>query len=180
MRRVFITLTLLASTAAFAQTGSVNRPTLIVTGNCPVGLTAQQSALGTTIWTTSLEDLRPGKPTSAKDKNGTGIHVELNSPNDKSIRQVELLVHYTLPGLHALEINSSGPQPLIKHTKTFDLAASTEGSLKLTGDLFMGPVSSIGSVSVFSIHYADGSIWQSNAHQSCDVELNHFLLVSTP
>jgi len=154
-------------------------------GECPVGLTAQQQTNPAAIWTTALEDA------GHTQKSGeSGVRVQLSATKDKAILQVELRVHYTPSGLRFVPVGpataSAPDSPAPNDTaalgtdsvKTYQLAASDGGSLKLAGDLLVGTVATIKRVSVASIHFADGSTWQANAHQSCSVAINHFIPVS--
>ena len=82
MRPTILTLALLTTTTAIAQTTSTPptaNPQIIQLGspigNCPVGLFAQRQSAGQTIWTISAEDAHiPSRERSARTAN-SGVNV---------------------------------------------------------------------------------------------------------
>lgn len=185
MRPYLPSLILAATGVAFGQNPSPAPNLPLKSEGCPVSLAAQQQSNPAAIWTTAQEDA------SHPQKYGDfGVRVRLGAVKDRAILQVELRVHYTPSGLRFVPVDpaaASTPESSSTNdlatlgpdsVKTYHLAATDGGSLKLAGDLLVGPVAAIKRVSVASIHFADGSTWQANAHQSCSVAINHFIPVS--
>jgi hypothetical protein len=164
MRSVFLMLPLLASSAGFAQT--LPQAPKVLFG-CPVGMTAQQSGIGQTLWTIALED--QNKAPKQTDTGGMGVHVELKGRNASTIKQVELAVHYLPAGMRFLPVETtSAPDD---HSKTFDLSAENGASLKLAGDLLVGSAASILRVDLLRVDYADGTSWHNTGKGSyCSAE----------
>jgi len=180
MRLTLFALPLLAALTAPTQTAQQTLPaTLNVTayGTCPVGMFAQRRDSGQTMWIVSLEDaINPGHPTTAKP-GSTGVHISLTAPKKSPIHQAELAVYYVAPGTHALLIADKKSPTNLK--KTFHLSASDDASLKLTGDLLVGPSAGITHIHLLSLNYADGTTWTAPNNTACTIEPNGLLLVGT-
>lgn len=174
MRPYLFILTLAAATTAFSQQPVTAHSSPILSGNCPVSLSAAQQAKGAVMWTTALEDAH--NPRQGGD---FGVHVELKAQLDKTIQQVELLVHYTPQGLHLMPVTPGSDNTSTSDSvKTYDLTGEKGYALTLTGYLRLGSVASINRVSIASIHYTDGTTWEPGAHQKCSVDVSHVMLVN--
>lgn len=143
-------------------------------GNCPVGMTAQQRASGQTVWTTALEDAANPRNLDSLRPGNTGVHVELNAHGKSSIHQAELAVYFMAPRTRVLPVVEADALPAQK--KTFNLATD-RASLKLMGDLLVGPAASITRVQLLSLTYADGTTWSARSDSPCSVEPDRFILV---
>ena len=172
MYRALLTFPLLAATTCFAQT--------IIGSGCPVEMKAQQQAAGRTEWVVANEDAAQLQKQTASHPN-SGVHVELNAPRDKALRQVELTVDFAPLGIHRMLPLAQMDTPATTNLKqkTFSLSATDTATRKLAGSLLVGPAASIIRVRLLSITYADGTHWQSAPGQTCSVEPSHFLLVDT-
>jgi len=185
MRPTILTLALLATATTFAQTASTpptNNTQIIQlgapAGNCPVGLFAQRQSSGQTIWTISAEDARiPAKEKSARTAN-SGVNVVISAGNTTSIiTQAELAVTYLPPGPRTVPI-ATGNAPTNRPAKKNFTLTSEAGTLKLTGNLLVGPVFNITHVSLLSLNYADGTTWHAPNPTACTVEPSGFMLVT--
>jgi len=173
MRLYLPVLLLAASGMAIAQNPAAGMD------GCPVGLSARQQATAPSMWTIAQEDAHriPLGPSRS------GVHVELNGNKGKAIQQVELRVHYLSEDTRVMTIapGPATPDATLSgsdSTKTYTLATADGNSLKLTAELLVGPASTLRSVSVSSIRYADGSSWQTSAKQRCSVPVDHLILVN--
>jgi hypothetical protein len=208
MRLIVFALPLLAATATFAQSsaqplaqsGAANptvtkaTPSILLpigVSSCPVAMSAQQAALGQTIWTISREDAGQPRNEAVPRSSDSGVHVELDSlpgggfqgnssrgyaSRGKAIRQVELAVYFVPPGGRVLLLQArAADAPELK--KTFNLSADGGAALQLAGDLLVGPAASITRVRVLRIEYTDRTAWQPSGNVVCSVEPNRFLLV---
>jgi hypothetical protein len=187
MRPTFFALFLLAATPAFAQNQIPPQPPItattpalppdlhIILPNCPVGMSAQQRGAAQTLWTISLEDAGQPQNEQAARSSNAGVHVELHS-GKSTIRQVELEVYFVAPGARVVPVTED-PAP-VDLKKTFHLSAQDGATLKLAGDLLVGPAAGITRVRLLSIDYADGTTWHANAHSTCSVEPSRFMLVN--
>jgi len=182
MRPVLIALTLLASTAGFAQTAPAKVQAQIAPPiGCPVGITARHQGSPAAIWTTSLED--QNKSAAELKPLHSGVHVDLNAQH-KEIKQAELDVFFLPPGTRALPVKgsqfapTSAPPPAETH-KNFSLVAGKAASPKLDGDLLLGPVASVTHISLMHVTYTDGTEWTAHSSTSCSVKPSLFMPVET-
>jgi hypothetical protein len=189
MRLIFFALPLLAATAALGQAqtqapkqlpapnAATTLPAHItLSGNCPVGMFAQQRASSQTVWTVSLEDANPLQHVDQLRPGDVGVHVELNARNKSPIGNVELEVYFVAPGNRVLPVaDATSPADL---KKTFHLSVGSGAGLKLAGDLLVGPAAGITRVHLLSIDYADGTSWRANSDNACSVEPSRFVLVN--
>jgi len=185
MRPTILTLALLTTTTAIAQTTSTPptaNPQIIQLGspigNCPVGLFAQRQSAGQTIWTISAEDAHiPSRERSARTAN-SGVNVVISAGNTTSIiKQAELAVTYLPPGPRAVPV-ATGSSPSERPRKKNFTLTSEAGTLKLSGNLLVGPVFNITHVSLLSLSYADGTTWHAPNPTACTVEPSGFMLVN--
>ena len=172
MRSVFLMLPLLASSIGFAQTHP-QAPTILL-GGCPVGITAQQSGIGQTLWTISLED--QNKTPKQTDTGGMGVHVELKGRNASTIKQVELAVHYLPAGTRFLPVETASVPD--DRSKTFDLSSESGASLRLAGDLLVGHAASILRVDLLRVDYTDGTSWHTTGSSYCSVKPSPFVRIA--
>ena len=174
MRSVFLMLPLLAASAGFTQT---QPQVTIINANgtgCPVGMSAEQSGIGSTLWTVALEDQNKTPKQTAL---GMGVHVEVKGTNASTIKQVKLAVRYLAAGTRFLPIETTGAPD--HHTKTFDLSAENGASLRLAGDLLVGHIASILRIDLLSIDYTDGTSWHTSKSSYCSAKPSPFVLVAT-
>jgi len=183
MRSAFLMVPLLAASTGFAQTlpqaapiQPQSQPTIVAADgiHCPVGMKAQQSGVGQTLWTIALEDQ---SKTQSHTEGGMGVHVDLRAMNGSTIKQVELAVHYLPVGTRFLPLETSSTPDDIK--KTFNLSANDGASLKLAGDLLVGHAASILRVDLLSINYTDGTNWHTGKGNYCSAEPSRIVLVNT-
>jgi len=186
MRFTIVAIALLTATIAFAQTAPKTEQEaraqleLIERNACPVGIAARQQGSPVAIWTTSLED--SSKPPTAIAKMHTGVHVDL-AARTKAIKSVDLAVFYLPPGTRMLPVTGSqfapSQNPAPEAHKNFSLAAGS-ASLRLDGDLLLGPVATITHVNLMHVSYADGSEWNAPVPgSSCSVKPSLFMPVHT-
>jgi hypothetical protein len=183
MRPTLFALPLLAATVAFGQTQQSTPAPIVapinpsnIQGKCPVGMAAQRSGTGQTLWAIALEDSGNQKNEAAARAANSGVHVELNTRNKSAIRQVELTVDFIAPGTFFLPVAETTTP--IQQKKTFHLSAQDGASRKLVGDLLIGPAAGITRVHLLSIAYANGSNWAASANNACSVEPNGFIRVA--
>ena len=184
MRLMLFALPFLAATSVFAQTQTETQlqtalelqKTIVIQNSCPVGMFAQRRDSGQTLWITSFEDGHQSQKINPLKPGNTGVHVFLSSHDKATIRQVEIAVYYVAPGVRALPVAAHGTPPDL--SKTFSLSAENGASLKLTGDLLVGPAAGITRIHLLSIDYADGTSWRPAGESACSVEPSRFLLVN--
>lgn len=85
-------------------------------------------------------------------------------------------MYFIAPGTRVLPVAEADALPAQK--KTFNLATD-RASLKLMGDLLVGPAASITRVQLLSLTYADGTTWSARSDSPCSVEPDRFILVGS-
>jgi hypothetical protein len=184
MRLTLFALPLLAATSVFAQTQEETQlqtalelqKNIVIQNSCPVGMFAQRRDSGQTLWITSFEDEHQPQKINPLKPGNTGVHVFLSSHGKATIRQVEIAVYYVAPGTRVLPVGSDNTPP--DPRKTFNLSAENGASLKLAGDLLLGPVAGITRVHLLSIDYTDGTSWHAPRESACSIEPSRLLLVN--
>jgi len=181
MRSTLIAFTLLAATAASAQTKpSTVQVQAAAPSGCPVGITASHRGSPAAIWITSLEDADKS-PAELRTMH-TGVHVDLNASH-KEIKQAELDVFFLPPGTRVLPVAGSqfapSPAPAPETSKEFSLVSGKNPSLELDGNLLLGPVASITHVSLMHVIYTDGTEWKAHNSHSCSIQPSLFMPVET-
>jgi hypothetical protein len=172
---------LMVAVAAQAQQGGVRQSQLsqyVVTGSaCPGQLQArQQAAGGATVWTTALEDQKDGADSKP---NGLGVHVEFQGVKT-AIKTLDLRVSYEPIGLKRMPVTPgtngfAGSTPELE--KNFNL--DRDASMRVEGDLLVGPAATITRVHLMSATFADGSVWHAPTQNACSVVPSRVVLVKT-
>ena len=137
--------------------------------SCPVSMRAQQKT-----GATGLTRTRDGNAAVL----GQRIHLDVDrGPN--AVVAIQVTVHGTTarPRIYAAQ----SQQVRSDAVKTFTLAAdgASANGAAISSDLLLRGFTSVQSVNLDSVSYADGSLWTPTAGKSCSVEPDPLMLVSS-
>jgi hypothetical protein len=181
MRRLSVSLLLLAGAFTFAQTSSnptavQNSPTIakaadsvvlyadrLDNSGCPVGFFARRQATGQIM---TAGDARQAGPAQ-------GLHLMLDHLAAPAIDSIEITVYGVSSKARVLPAH----EPSADVSKTFELRRETGSNSLSDADVWMHHVGSLTRVDLISIHYADGTAWHANENLKCRAVPSNLLLV---
>lgn len=182
MRRLSLSL-LLTGAVAFAQTSGnppqflKNSPVAEKTSDavkfyanrpdntgCPVGFFASRKAIGQAMTASDAKQAGPAQ----------GLHLMLNHLTQPAIESVQITVYGVSSKARVLP---AGPLPE-DISKTFELRRSADSNTLTDADVWMHNVGSLSRVDLISIHYADGTTWNSAPDLKCRAIPSNFVLVT--
>jgi hypothetical protein len=135
---------------------------------CPVGLRAQRgSGAGTMI-------------ASNRPQNGIEqqLHMTLTNSKSNTIVAIQITVH-GFPAKARLVPTVSSASHASDLEKTINLNLTVEANQQASTDLRLRAFTAVSRLDVDSVDYADGSGWHASAQQSCHIEPDGFMLVSS-
>jgi hypothetical protein len=182
MRRLSVSLLLLAGAFASAQTSS-NPPTVLKNSpttakaadsvilyadrldnsGCPVGFFARRQATGQIM---TAGDARQAGPAQ-------GLHLMLDHLAAPAIDSIEITVYGVSSKARVLPAH----EPSADVSKTFELRRENGSNSLSDADVWMHHVGSLTRVDLISIHYADGTTWNATENLKCRAVPSNLLLV---
>lgn len=184
MRRLSVSLLLLAGAFTFAQTSS-NQPTVLKNSpttakaadsvilyvdrldnsGCPVGFFARRQATGQIM---TAGDARQAGPAQ-------GLHLVLDHLTAPAIDSIEITVYGVSSKARVLPAH----EPSADVSKTFELRRENGSNSLSDADVWMHNVGSLTRVDLISIHYADGTTWNATENLKCRAVPSNLLLVGS-
>ena len=169
---LFLALASACICTAQSQVLVFNRPA----SSCPIGIQAQPTP-GLT------QMVVRGTPPSHDYSKRTAFPSQqslrflLSNPTALGITAIELNVHGLQPGGHVEPVVStqSGSGNFDKH---LDLKLAINAKGRATRDIRFDGFTSIRSIDLESVTYADGSTWHANAEAPCNFEPSRVMLVA--
>ena len=160
-------ITLLASSSAPKSKQPAAAHPAPVSLGCPIHMQAQRQA---------------GQGASAYVDNGRkgpvqSLHLILNNPRYAEIVEVRMTAH----GLNAkgrLSPAQTAAADSSEIKKTIDLKLKIAGNSQASADLVLPTFTSVRSVDLDSVRYADGATWRSSAGHTCQVYPDATMLIS--
>lgn len=144
------------------------------TTGCPVGLRAQREVtLGTVIVKNGQDD--QSRP---KDEITQRLHMTLTNSNPHDIVGIQITVH-GFPAKARLVPTVSAQSDASELKKTIALKINVGSNQNASTDLRLRAFTAVRLLDVDSVDYADGSSWHASAQQTCHVEPEGFMLVSS-
>lgn len=134
---------------------------------CPVAMRAERRG---TQW---VMQARSGGRSVA----GQRIYLEIERGKDTAV-EAKVTVHGTRARARFLPALSTENQGAADALKSFTLHANSADKGNIASDLRLEGFTSVQSVNLDSITYADGSVWTARAAQRCSVEPDPLMLVS--
>jgi hypothetical protein len=178
-----ITLIALAPTVAPAQSRTPD-PTQSATlyrrpdtTGCPVGVRAQREV---TLGTVIVKDGQDGQDGRSRPENEITqrLHMTLSNSNPHAIVGMQITVH-GFPAKARVVPTVSAQSDRSELEKTIDLKINVGSNQNASTDLRLRAFTAVRLLNVDSVDYADGSSWHASAQQTCHVEPDGFMLVSS-
>jgi hypothetical protein len=168
----------LAVVCASAQAGNENKAVLVPLPpdlNCPVGVQAQHSS-----GLTAKVPVGKNGDVIAKPKGEMDQHLQLMLSNLKgtAISSIRITVHgwsgkgQTMPATGVDSSYATGSQ-------TVELKANVEPHATAKEDLWVNGLTSVSSIDLDEVNYADGLSWRSSAAEACRIVPDPEMLISS-
>lgn len=144
---------------------------------CPVSLQAKHGSGGALVMVRRPQGEAPGHEPSLLNPRPTGhIHLLLGSiTGEKQVTSVTITARgFSNRGY--IDRTSSSNAPDIRLTLDAAVSAETDGTLY--ADLALPGFTTVRSIKLESIHYADGSVWNLSAQGGCTVAPDPLMLVA--
>jgi hypothetical protein len=170
---------LVSTSAAFAGPGNSPRPSPR-SDACPIGLTATQDSNQSL-----LRTLRGQAPTPSTDLPAQALRIAIHNKRLPRIVAVDLDVHGTSPGARIIAKDAAKDalhSPAAFHTedavKHVHLNSSVASDQRVLEDVTVAALTSVASIEVTELRYADGSVWHASPYAQCETPPDSFMLIA--
>jgi hypothetical protein len=157
---------MLATTSMFAQSFTV--PPRIDPSQCPVGLQVERSS--------GLFEYRNAKaiPAAPRPKSEQWFNFKLVNFLPHEIVNAQITAHGLSYKWRVMPVSTPAPD----FWKTVDVALDVKGNSSASRELSFVNFSTIKTIDVISVTYADGSTWHASSPGACSVAPNLFMRIS--
>ena len=166
---------LVSTISAFAAPGNSPRPSPR-SDACPIGLTATQDSNQSL-----LRTLRGQTPTPGADLPAQALRIAIHNKRLPRIVAVDLDVHGTSPGARIIAKDALH-SPAAFHTedtvKHVHLDSSVASDQSVLEDATVAGLTSVASIEVTELRYADGSVWHASPYAQCETPPDSFMLIA--
>jgi hypothetical protein len=166
---------LVSASAAFAAPG--NSPSSSPRSDaCPIGLTATQDSNQSL-----LRTLRGQTPTPGTEMPAQALRISIHNKRLPRIVAVDLDVHGTSPGARIIAKDALHT-PAAFHTadtvKHVHLDSSVASDQKVLEDVTVAQLTSVASIEVTELRYADGTVWHASPYAQCETPPDNIMLIA--
>jgi hypothetical protein len=170
---IFPMISLAALTLSAESSGRDNaQPAVVyqvpVSLGCPVGVRAEHGTGGGMLW------VRDGRSVGI----GQQIQLTLSNPKSVGIVGADIVVHGNTAKGRVLPAHS-GQAGSSEIAKTLELKLPVGAKEDASTDLFLRAFTSVTSIDLNAVQYADGSIWRASTLQSCHIAPDGVMLISS-
>jgi hypothetical protein len=162
---------LISTISAFAAPGNSPRSEA-----CPIGLTATQDSNQSL-----LRTLRGQTPPPGTDLPAQALRIAIHNKRLPRIVAVDLDVHGTSPGARVIAKDALH-SPAAFHTedtvKHVHLDSSVASDQRVLEDATVAGLTSVASIEVTELRYADGSVWHSSPYAQCETPPDNIMLIA--
>lgn len=112
---------------------------------------------------------------------GQRLRLTLAGPRSGQIARATVTVHGMTPKGRVIEADSSSIRPAnssAEATMTLDLVFTADGEDTVSSDLWAPGFSSVTSIELDSVTYANGSIWKFSNRDMCQVAPDPLMLIA--
>jgi hypothetical protein len=158
---------MLAATSMFGQ--SFTLPSRIDPSKCPVGLQVERSS-----GLFAYENAKAVPADHAAPSSEQWFDLRMTNFSAREIANAEITAHGFSEKWRVMPVSAATPD----FWKTMDVVLNVKGNSSASRELSLGHFSTIRTIDVNSVTYADGSTWHASSPGACSVAPSLFMRIS--